>query len=392
MRLRGATITLFLIASWAIGHSPALATPACTVAAFETEPEITVDACAVALGQSGLSNAERAALLKIRARSLHATHHLDLAIKDYDAALLLAPDDPELHLRRGWTAYDKADFAVVFDQANAAIKFKPGYADAYDLIGATLARREVGRQHEAMAVYREAIRINPEDPLFHIHLMQVYDCCDQPENALKEAEAVLGLPTALITKPNSAEYYLKKTSFRVDASLERAKFLSILGRNDEAKQAYDQAVRDDPGALTYAGRAAFLLEYMQSPLDAVQADLDKSLAADPDIWFSHGIEGRVFFYRKDYNAAEKEFGRSLAIYPINGFIHWWRAMTLRALGRSDDAAAEAVTAFQADRGFMFGKMSSLQKFGFLPTLSGEADPRPALYDAARACMLDEKCW
>ena len=392
MRLRGATITLFLIAGWVIGGGAAFAAPACTVAAFETEPETTVGACTAALAQSGLSDAERAELMKIRARSLHTTGHLDEAIKDYDAALLLAPDDPELHLRRGWTAYDKDDFALVIDQANAAIKLRPGYAAAYDLIGATLARPEVGRQQEAMAVYREAIRIDPDNPSFHFHLMVVDSCCGMPESALAEAEVLLRLPAALITKPHSVEYYGKKTSYRVDVSLERARFLSLLGRIDEAKQAYDQAVRDDPGALTYACRAAFLLEYMHSSFDEVQADLDKSLAADPNVWYSHGTQGRVFFYRKDYSAAEKELGRSLAIHPTNGFIRWWHAMTLRMLGRTEDAESEAVAAFQVDPDFMFGKVASLEKFGLAPPLSRDTDPRPALYDAARACMIDDKCW
>jgi tetratricopeptide (TPR) repeat protein len=294
MLLRGATITLWLMASWAFGHDQALAQqalaePACTVAAFETQPEATVTACTAVLDKSGLSDAERAGTLKIRARSLHTTGRLDDAIKDYDTALLLAPNDPELHLRRGWTAYDKADFKTVLDQANAAIKLKPDYADAYDLVGAMLSRREIGRQHEAMAVFAEAIRLNPNDPLFHIHLMDVSECCGMPEEALREADAVLRLPVAAITKPNSIVHYFKRASFRTVASLERARMLAVLGRNDEAKQAYDRAAHDDPGALTYAGRAAFLLEQVQAPLDEVQADLDKSLAADANIWFSHGL-------------------------------------------------------------------------------------------------------
>jgi tetratricopeptide (TPR) repeat protein len=392
MRLRGvATIALWLIAGSLAGHDAAQAAPVCTIAAFEAQPAATIGACTAALNQSGLSNAERAALLKIRARSSHVAGRLDDAIKDYDAALLLAPDDPELHLRRGWTAYDKADFQTVFDQAKTAIKLKPDYADAYDLVGATLARPDVDRKQEAIAVYQEAIRINPNVPLFHIHLMEVFECCGLPENALAQAEAVLRLPADMITKPNATKHYLTTTSFRVVASLERARLLSILGRNGEAKLAYDQAIHDDPGALTYAGRAAFLLEQVQAPLDEVQADLDKSLAADPNIWFSHGIAGRVLFYRKDYAAAESEFVRSLAIYPINGEMHWWHAMTLRLLGRADDAAAEAIAAFQVDPGFMFDKAPALQKFGLLPTLSRDGDPRPALYDAARACMLDDNC-
>jgi tetratricopeptide (TPR) repeat protein len=396
MLLRGATITLWLMASWALGHGQALAQqalaePACSVADFETQPEATVVACTAVLDKAGLSDAARAETLKIRARSLHTIGRLDDAIKDYDAALILAPKDPELHLRRGWTAYDKADFKTVFDQANAAIKLKPEYADAYDLVGATLARREVGRQHEAMAVFAEAIRLDPNVPLFHIHLMDVSECCGMPEEALREADAVLHLPVAAITKPNATEFYFKRTSFRTVASLERARMLAVLGRNDEAKQAYDQAVHDDPGTLTYAGRAAFRLEQLQAPLDEVQADLDKSLAADANIWFSHGLAARVQFYRKNYAAAETEFARSLAIYPINGEMRWWHAMTLRLLGRSDAAAEEAVMAFRVDPGFMFGKVRTLQKFGLLPTLSADSDPMPAIYDAARACMLDDHC-
>jgi tetratricopeptide (TPR) repeat protein len=242
-----------------------------------------------------------------------------------------------------------------------------------------------------MAVFAEAIRLDPNDPLFHIHLMDVSVCCGMPEEALREADAVLHLPVASITKPNATEFYLKRTSFRTVASLERARMLSILGRNDEAKQAYDQAVHDDPGALTYAGRAAFRLEQLQAPLDAVQADLDLALADDANNWFPHGLEGRVHFYRQDYAGAESEFARSLAIYPINGEMRWWHAMTLRLLGRGEDAAAEAVMAFRVDPGFMFGKIRTLQKFGFLPALSSDSDQISAIYDAARACMLDEHC-
>src|SRR6202451_3058578 len=186
MLLRSAAITLWLMASWAFSHGQALAEPACTVTAFETQPESTVAACTAVLDQAGLSDAARAEALKIRARSLHTTGRLDDAINDYDAALLLAPNDPELHLRRGWTAYDEADIKTVFDQANEASKLKPDYADAYDLVGATLARREVGRQHEAMPVFAEAIRLDPNVPLFHIHLMQVFTCCSMPEDALRE--------------------------------------------------------------------------------------------------------------------------------------------------------------------------------------------------------------
>src|ERR1700693_6071935 len=100
MLLLGAAITLWLMASWAFGHGQALAQqapaqPACSVAAFEIQPEATVAACTAVLAKSRLSDAERAETLKIRARSLHKTGRLDDAIKDYDTALLVAGNDPD---------------------------------------------------------------------------------------------------------------------------------------------------------------------------------------------------------------------------------------------------------------------------------------------------------
>ena len=61
MLLRGAAITLWLMASWAFGHGQALAQqvpvqPACTVAAFETQPEATVAACTAVVRWQGADN------------------------------------------------------------------------------------------------------------------------------------------------------------------------------------------------------------------------------------------------------------------------------------------------------------------------------------------------
>jgi tetratricopeptide (TPR) repeat protein len=391
--LRAGAIALWLLAFSANGDGQVRADAACSVSAFESQPAATVDACTSVLNNAGLSDAPRVEALKIRGRSLHKVGRLDDAIRDYEAALRLSPNDPELHLRRGWTAYDKGDLQLVLDQAEEALRLKPDYANAYDLIGATLARRDVGRTPEAVPAYRQAIRLDPSDPLFRYHLVQALECCGLPEDALQAADALLRLPTASITKPDSVDYYLKTTSFRTAATLERGRLLAVLGRIDDAEKAYDQAVQDDPGALTYAWRGAFLLEHSApaEPLDKVQADLDRSLAADANFWFSRGLAGRVQFYSKNYVAAAPEFARAVELYPINGEMRWWYAMTLRLLGRIDDASAEAVAAFRVDPGFMFEKAPVLQEFGFVPTLSPDADPRPALYDAARACMLDEHC-
>ena len=392
---RAGPITLWLLLAFGgIGNAQSSLGERCSVQAFESRPEATVEACTAILDAGGVSDRTRAEALKIRARSLHSLSHLDEAIGDYEVALLLAPDDPELHLRRGWTAYDKHDFDLVRRQAEEALKLKPGYADANDLIGAVLAHPSVRRFDEARAAYNEAIRADPGNPLFRYHLLQLLEYWVSTPGALEVADALLQLPASAITKPHAIDYYRKKTSFRTAVTLERGELLAALGKLDEARASFDRAVQDDPGALSYARRGAFLLERsaLPTPMDQVQADVDRSLAADANYWFSLGLAGRVHFYGKNYEAAATELARSVELYPINGSMRWWHAMTLRMLGRSDDAAAEAVTAFQVDPGFMLQKVSALRKYGFVPQLAPNVDPRPVLYDAARACMLDERCW
>ena len=126
-------------------------------------------------------------------------------------------------------------------------------------------------------------------------------------------------------------------------------------------------------------------------MDAVQADLDKALALDPDYWVSHEQRGYLLVIREQYDAAATEFALALKQYPENGGLRWSYALALRKLGRSEEAAGEVITAFRMDRGFMFQKLGILRRLGYLAAIAPDADPRPAIMDAARACMLDERC-
>jgi tetratricopeptide (TPR) repeat protein len=361
----------------------------CSVSIFESSTDDAIEACTAALSRGELADAARAEALKIRGRALHKAGRLDDAITDFEAALQLAPGDAELHLRRGWTAYDKRDLDLVFDHARQALRLKPEYAGAFDLIGAALAVSGEERFAEAKAAYDQAIRLDPAEPLPRYHRYQLLTR-SYPREALQEVEALLQLPAAAITKPAVVDYSRKRTTFRIAGSLARALLLTTLGRLDEAGRVYDRAVHDDPDALTYAWRATFNLSQSAAE-DVVQKDLDQALALDPDFWFARDQQARVHFYSERYDAAAAEFARALQQFPDNGTVHWWRAMTLRKLGRTEEASVEAVNAFEVDPGFMFSKVHMLQARGYLPALAPNADPMPALDDAARACMLDQEC-
>ena len=164
--------------------------------------------------------------------------------------------------------------------------------------------------------------------------------------------------------------------------------LAALGKLDDARASFDQAIKDDPGALSYAWRAAFLLERsaLPTPMDQVQADLDRSLAADASYWFSLGLAGRVHFYGKDYDAAAAESVRSMELSPINGPMRWWHAMTLRMLGGDQPAASR--DAFELT---WAGVQHSLRSEEIRLLLL--VVPKASQADAALARVhADDRCW
>jgi tetratricopeptide (TPR) repeat protein len=354
---------------------------------LEIDAAAALEACTSVLNRSDLTDAARAAALKVRSRALRKADRLDEAIAGFEEALRLAPDDAELHKWRGWIALLAHDLDLATEHAQQALKIDPKYADAFDLVGAIYDNN--GKFIEAKAAYNQAILLDPSKPQPRYHLYQLF-MNRSPQEALRAIDGLLLLPASVTTKPSPAKYFARQTTYRIAGSLIRASLLAVLGQVNEAAQAYDQAVETDPDALTYTCRAEFLLKSSAAE-KVVQDDLDKALALDPDFWYARYEQALVHFYGARYEAAAADFARALKQRPVNGMVHWWYARTLRQLGRADEAAKEAITALEVDPRFAFGKVSMLQKRGYLPALAPGADPRPALEDAARACMLDQEC-
>ncbi|MBR1211150.1 tetratricopeptide repeat protein [Bradyrhizobium sp. JYMT SZCCT0180] len=407
---RGGIALWVLVVQLASG--PSLAADQCSLELLQANAARAAEACTSVLNADETTTASRVAALKIRGRAMQRLDRYPDAIADYETGLRIAPDDAELHLRRGWTAYDELlrgggsyfdpglqpALDLALKQATQALKLKPGYPDAYFLTGAALTMAGPDRFAEAKAAHDEAIRLDPNNPAMWFGRLIMLEKNRRFHEAIEDADVILRLPADLITKPRAAESYLKSTTHRIATAIKRAEMLRKLGRTNEAWQAYNMAAELDPDPITYSRRAEFRLSQIgffpgmpPPPLDAVQADLDKALALDPDYWVSHEQRGHLLVIREQYDAAATEFALALKQYPENGGMRWSYAMALRKLGRSEEAAGEGITAFRMDRGFMFQKLGMLRRLGYLAAIAPDADPRPAIMDAARACMLDERC-
>ena len=135
--LRHTTATIVFCVVIAVTGSVEARTSECTVTGFERDAPTTFKACTELL-ETNLEAQQKSQALKIRGRAAHRLEFLDVAIADYDAALKLTPNDPELHIRRGWTHYDKYELGFVLERAARALAIDPKEGDAYDLIGAAM--------------------------------------------------------------------------------------------------------------------------------------------------------------------------------------------------------------------------------------------------------------
>lgn len=84
------------------------------------------------------------------------------AIADYDQAILLNPNIPELYVLRGNAFYDQGDMKTAIKDYDKALMINPKYDVAYVERGN--ARDDLGDRQGAIADYNRAISINPDLP------------------------------------------------------------------------------------------------------------------------------------------------------------------------------------------------------------------------------------
>lgn len=362
----------------------------CTIAQFEADATAAADACAAALLRDDLPVKARVEALTIRGRALHRMGREDAAAAELDQAMLLDPTDAVPKVQRGWVAYYKGELGRTAALAEQAAALAPGSGAPYDLLGAVFTG--LGRSEATKAAFEKAVALEPDEPLYRYHLFDYFERRKLQREALQQADALLTLADARISLPYSIAYEGVRTSFKTATRLGRARLLTKMGRFDDARAAFDEVVRDDPSALAHTLRAQFRAK-RKAAADEIMADLDRARVLDPDFWLAFDVLGRVQFYAKHYEAAAETFAREAKLKPNDGETRWWRAISLRAAGRIDEAKSEALATLDIDPGYVLrAKFSKLQNAGYLPPGPPDTVTHEGMRDAVLACMIDARCW
>ena len=365
----------------------------CTVASiFGHAAEATIEACTAILQRKDIDTGTRVESLKIRGRAERSRGHLEDSAKNFAAALLLAPEDPELHTRLGEVQFFQNDFENAKSHAVRAIGFDPSYARAYALFG-DVARR-TGSPKTALAAFDRAVEFEPTEPRYHFSRFSLLMAMWNDAEAMQEAEIILNMPREKIAEPRTIAYVNVSTNYQTGVRIDRAKVLRRMGRIQDAEASLDDAVRDDPCGLTYAWRGDFRI-WRDFNSEMGRDDVNKALALTPEYWLPHQSIGLVHLNSKSYEAAAAEFAKAAQLNPTAGDPLWWRAMSLRMLSRFDEATETALKAMEVDNDVARSKINVLVKQGYLPHAAPENATQQSIADYVRdavtACMMDENC-
>jgi tetratricopeptide (TPR) repeat protein len=104
------------------------------------------------------------------ARKYHMLGMYAEAVGEYDKALGLCPNFPDIHNRRAISCRELGDFAGSLASLTRALELKPSYVEAMVNLG--LLQQRMGNQAEAIAVWERALTLDPTHSLARLYLAQ----------------------------------------------------------------------------------------------------------------------------------------------------------------------------------------------------------------------------
>ncbi len=280
------------------------------------EPPLRVEACARALKAPGLPIPVQINLLSQRAMALDELGDYRRAIQDYDAAIVLAPNDPALHLNRGVAKIRGGAPAAAIADYDSAIRLRPDWHLPY--FDRAVALSDLGQRAAALADYRRAIERNPNDPWIYVGQGDVHAAGGDAAAALAAYDQALAL------RPDLDQ-----------AQMRRAKALLRLDRPAEAVMAMDRALAAAKSQTAPSGVAATATGAAESPPRGDKPD-----------WLQ--IRAAAKFALTDFTGAAADLMQASAAAPQDTDLLRDLARAWLAAGDTEAADAAALRALRID--------------------------------------------
>jgi len=186
----------------------------------------------------------------------------DEAIRQYQEAIRLRPEDADVHYNLGNALLKQGQTDEAIRQFQEVIRLKPDDSEAHNNLGNALLRQ--GQTDEAIRQFLEVIRLKPDYAEVHNNLAIALARQGQSDEAIRQYQEAIRL------KPDYA-----------DAHFNLGNVLRKQGRTDEAIRQYQETIRlnpDDADALNYAG---YLWTERGENLEQASGLIEKAVKLDP---------------------------------------------------------------------------------------------------------------
>lgn len=276
-------------------------------------------------------------------------------------------------LARRWNLHHKADAAalLVLGAALGALTWSQSrqYTDATTLYRATLSRNPTcwmaynnlgilelgGRPDEAMAHFREALRLKPDYAEALNNMGQALETQGHIEEAIAhyqdalrvdpdyfDAQYNLGRLLQKLGRPEALETLTVAVRLRPDFAEARNSLgnsLEKLGRHEEALAQYEMALRLKPDSVEARNNLGNVMQAM-GRLDEALAQFREALELKPDNPEAHHNLGVTLQHMGRAEEAVASYREALRLKPDYAEAHINLGFALQGLGRLDEAATQ----------------------------------------------------
>ena len=239
------------------------------------------------------------------------------AVFEYDAALLLDPQQLEVYKKKGNALSKLHRDEEAIETLDIALRIEPNDAELYNTRGTVLSRMD--KYEEALQSYYASLYINPNSLEAHIGRGDMLYELERFEEALQALDTAISI-----------------NQYRHDIHASRGITLYKLQRFHEAMQACDIALRIFPNDFNAYKYKAFILQEMTRYDEAIDA-LKKALEIDDTNALIHFHMGNILTKCKLYQDALDAFNRAITFDPNFAKAYHNKAVVLSKLDRRKQA-------------------------------------------------------
>lgn len=350
-------------------------------------------ACAKALNQTNLSDAERAELLLARGEAAYFAGRVDMSLIDLDLALTLNPKLNAAYYRRAWARMRTNHYPDALQDLTILLSEEPENVDALYAIG-YFYQDTTEWKSKAMPALKRALELDPNHHLARLSLASLYTHQQRDFDAgLIEFDKILSasdeaLRKVRIFRDPVRPYFNFRNRVRND------RIAALLGKKDysNALAEADSLVARYPAIGDSYVMRAHVYEQLRKFTEAL-ADAQMASKFEPNGDDQKAVEIEALYQLQRYNDALTRANEmlnqpiSLATMPK---ILFWRAFTKKQLHLHEEALQDFEQSFSFNSWHLSAVLTQLRQSGYY---DGDVwDPySEKARNGLQACILDPEC-